>query len=110
MLVDFPRRHRSKGRRSHLTPWRECFVNALDEPAPATHTGLVGEALDLWRAFAEAVPDLLILVGRDGTIFEVNHPPAGVDRNTVRGTSILRYAPPALVSELRGSLSEIFDG
>ncbi len=65
---------------------------------------------DFWRAVADSVPDMLLLVDREGTLLYVNHAREGTCVEDVVGQSALDYVPADSRDELRGSLREIFEG
>jgi PAS domain S-box-containing protein len=65
-------------------------------------------APDLWRALAAAVPDVLLVVDRNGRILYINHTPAGITRAQALGTSAFDYVPLPSRSELQTSLEELF--
>lgn len=67
------------------------------------------QALADCRTLVEAVPDLLLLVGLDGTVEYLNRAP-GFARSAVLGTPVVDYAPAEIQEELRRSLGEIFAG
>jgi PAS domain S-box-containing protein len=75
-----------------------------------TSTSLTGAelGLDLWRSLADAIPDMLLLVDRQGEILYVNHTPPGVEMGELLGRSALDYVPPGSRSELTDSLRQIF--
>ena len=68
------------------------------------------DSLELWRPFADTVPDMLLLVSRDGTVRYINHPPPGVARAALLGTSAFDLAPAGARGELRAALESIFRG
>src|SRR6185503_11709781 len=72
-------------------------------------TGL-GKSLDFCHRLVEAVPDLLLLVNRQGRILYVNRPVQGMSREAVLGTEVLSYVPRELHQEITQSLQEIFAG
>src|SRR5258708_3934813 len=71
---------------------------------------LPSESPGLWLSVVESVPDLLLLVDRDGRILYMNRLPPGVVRDQVRSTSVFDYVPPESEPELRQSLGQIFTG
>ncbi len=68
------------------------------------------EGAELFRCLADAVPDVLLLVNRQGTILYLNRDVGGVSRDQAIGTSLFSYVPAQLERELRASLLEIFEG
>lgn len=72
--------------------------------------GLPMESPRLWLSVVESVPDLLLLVDRDGKMLYMNRLPSGVVREQVSGTSVFDYVPPESGPELRQSLGQIFSG
>ena len=65
-------------------------------------------APDMWRALAAAIPDVLLVVDRNGRILYINHTPAGVTRAQALGSSALDYAPATSRKELQDSLQQLF--
>src|SRR5262245_31237968 len=65
-------------------------------------------SLELWRSFADSVPDMVLLVAADGTIQYVNSPPEGVSRNAIVGMCIFDFAAPEARAELTEALAGIF--
>lgn len=65
-------------------------------------------APDMWRALAAAIPDMLLVVDRNGEILYINHPPPGLTRAQVLGTSALEYVPVGSRKELEESLQQLF--
>lgn len=65
-------------------------------------------APEMWRSLAAAIPDMLLVVDRDGRILYINHTPAGVTRAQAVGSSALDYVPAASRKELQESLQQFF--
>jgi PAS domain S-box-containing protein len=64
----------------------------------------------LWRCLADTIPDILLLIDKNGSIIYINRGVTGVSREDTLGTSVFRYLPASLEPELRASLEEIFAG
>jgi PAS domain S-box-containing protein len=64
----------------------------------------------LWLSVVESVPDLLLLVDRDGGILYMNRLPTGVIPEQVSGSSVFDFVAPESLPELRQSLRQIFMG
>ena len=112
MLEDTGAREVRQGARStQANPAQEDgpTLDTQDIFSPAPGQLRCEEALVACRTLVEAVPDLLLLVGLDGTVEYLNRAP-GFTRDAVLGTSVVDYAPVELQEELRRSLGEIFDG
>src|SRR6185503_5646733 len=68
------------------------------------------DGAELFRCVADAVPDILLLVDKQGTILYLNRDVSDVSREDAVGTSLFSYVPRELEFELRTSLGEIFKG
>lgn len=64
----------------------------------------------LWQELAEAVPDLLLVVDRDGTILFLNRTIFHSSREVVIGTRVFDFIAGPVQHELRTALGEIFSG
>ena len=73
------------------------------------HGSDLSALLELWRLFAAGVPDILLLVNREGTILFINRTPPGIDAGSVLGTNVFDYVPEECQPELRRSLAGVFD-
>src|SRR2546423_1785406 len=62
----------------------------------------------MWRALAAAIPDVLLVVDRQGQILYIHHTPAGLTRQQALGSSALDYAPATARDELRSALEQLF--
>jgi PAS domain S-box-containing protein len=71
---------------------------------------LPSESPGLWLSVVESVPDLLLLVDREGRILYMNRLPPGVVGEQVSGTSVFDFVPLESGPELRKSLGQIFTG
>ena len=65
---------------------------------------------DFWRAVVDSVPDLLMLVDRDGTLLYLNRAPTGTNLEECLGRNALEFVPAETRDELHASLQEIFLG
>ena len=81
----------------------------VEQDARIAATALM-QSPQFWESVANSVPDLLILVGRQGEILFANHFPAHLAEGDVVGTSVLDFVPEASRDTLRESLAEIFAG
>jgi len=72
--------------------------------------GLPSDSPGLWLSVVESVPDLLLLVDRDGGILYMNRLPTGVIPEHVSGSSVFDFVAPESRPELRQSLRQIFTG
>ena len=86
------------------------MVGSNDHGGPGRPARGRDEPIDMWQCLAEAVPDILLLISRDGTILYVNRGAEGVPREAVRGTRVFDYVPAELRAEIRKSLAELFGG
>jgi two-component system, cell cycle sensor histidine kinase and response regulator CckA len=68
------------------------------------------DSLDLWRPFVDTVPDVVLLVARDGTIRYINHPPSGLTREALVGTSAFELVSSADRAALHELLARILRG
>ncbi len=66
--------------------------------------------LEPWRCLAEAVPDILLLVDREGTVQYINRAGSGFSRAEVHGARVFDFVPAEFQAGLRDSLGEIFAG
>lgn len=63
-----------------------------------------------WRSLAENIPDIITTVDREGTILFANHAPAGMAKERVMGTNIVRYLCIADEREaLQNAIRRVFD-
>jgi len=76
---------------------------------PATSHAPV-DSPHFWRAVADSVPDMLLLVDPAGTLLYVNRPPEGTRREELLGRNALDFVPTESRDELQQSLHEIFGG
>ena len=76
---------------------------------PRGHMDLLDRP-EIWRACVDRIPDMVLLVGRDGHVQYINHPAAGGTREAVVGRSALACIPEAAREELRASLRAILEG
>src|SRR3982751_904875 len=65
---------------------------------------------EFWRAVVDSVPDLLVLVDRDGTLLYASPSLDGTCLEGAAGRSALDYLPADSREELRGSLRDVFLG
>src|SRR5258705_195285 len=96
-IDDASRSEASHARRRAAVPFLEMhpmYEGNVAQPIPAPT-----ESLEFWRAFADSVPDVLLLVDAHGTILYVNHVPNGIRREDVPGRSAFEYVPAEARSE-----------
>src|SRR5256885_14920026 len=78
---------------------------------PAAPGGsLPSDSPGLWLSVVESVPDLLLLVDRDGAILYMNRLPTGVISEQVSGSSGFDFVAPESLPGLRAALRQIFMG
>jgi two-component system, cell cycle sensor histidine kinase and response regulator CckA len=65
-------------------------------------------APEMWHALAAAIPDVLLVVDRDGRILYMNHTPGGLSRAEMLGSNALDFVSPSARQELRDSLQRLF--
>lgn len=65
-------------------------------------------APEMWRSLAAAIPDMLLVVDRNGKILYINHTPAGITRAQALASSAFEYVPAASRKELREALQQLF--
>ena len=83
---------------------------AVRKRPEAAGGGLPSDSPGLWLSVVESVPDLLLLVDRDGGILYMNRLPTGVIPEQVSGSSVFEFVAPESLPELRQSLRQIFMG
>ena len=83
---------------------------AVKKRPEAAGGGLPSDAPGLWLSVVESVPDLLLLVDRDGGILYMNRLPTGVIPEQVSGSSVFDFVAAESLPELRQSLRQIFMG
>ncbi|HKS05092.1 MAG TPA: PAS domain S-box protein [Gemmatimonadaceae bacterium] len=81
-----------------------------DRPAGLRGRDVLGGSFEMWCAVGEAVPDILILVSRDGTILYVNRAPGAFALDKVLGTSVFDLAHGVERDELAASFAEAMRG
>jgi PAS domain S-box-containing protein len=79
-------------------------------PVQSATSRLGVESPEFWRAVADSVPDLVLLVDPAGTLLYVNRAPYGARVEDVIGRSALDFVASESRDELRRSLGEIFLG
>ena len=82
------------------------MVAMADHPAGLRGQDVLGGSFEMWCAVGEAVPDILILASRDGTILYVNRAPGAFARDQVLGTSVFDLAHGIERNELAASFAQ----
>jgi two-component system cell cycle sensor histidine kinase/response regulator CckA len=86
------------------------MVAMADRPAGLRGQDVLGGSFEMWCAVGEAVPDILLLVSRDGTILYVNRAPGAFALDKVLGTSVFDLAHGLERGELVASFAEALRG
>jgi PAS domain S-box-containing protein len=63
---------------------------------------------EMWRSLAAAIPDILLVLDRNGQILYINHTPGALTRAQALGSSAFDYVPATSRKELQASLQQLF--
>jgi len=66
------------------------------------------ESEEKWRSLAENVPNIIIVVHRDGTIQFVNRTVSGITVEETLGRSVYEFIPPDYQDTVRKSIEQVF--
>ena len=61
-----------------------------------------------WRFLAEAAPDIILAVSRNGKIIAINHTVPGITTEQAIGSDVYQFLPPEHQDQLRQAIEYVF--
>jgi len=86
---------------------RRIWVTTIDEYYRQT-TRSTEEKEERWRSLVENAPDIIMMVGHDGTIKFINRTVSSFSVEKTIGTGVYDYTPPKYHKTLKSSIERVF--
>jgi PAS domain S-box-containing protein len=88
-------------------PYIIAFIHDISELKLADQS--LVESEEKWRVLAEIVPDIIMMLDRNGRIFFTNHLLQGYEHHEIIGASIFDFQLPEFVAPLEKQIQQVFE-